>query len=403
MSNLPGKQIVLGVSGGIAAYKAVEIASRLVQAGAGVDVVMTDAAREFVTPLSFQAITKRDVRSSTFAGWDEAGAGHVSLAERADALLIAPATANTLAKLAHGFADDMLSVTHLAAAPRGIPIAIAPAMEPHMFQHPATQTNLGTLRARGAWIVGPEHGRLASGAAGIGRMSEPIKIVAVLDRALGAQGPLAGKRVVVTAGGTQEAIDPVRVLTNRSSGKMGYAIARAAVLAGATVTLIHAPTALDPIDGVEAVPANSALDMLAAVEAIVVGAHALVMAAAVADYRPAQLAEHKIKKRDDDLTITLTRNPDILATVKTTGTLRVGFAAETQNIDQHARDKLVRKNLDLIIANDARLALGSDDNAITLHFRDGSVESPAPETKEVLAGLIVQRIAEMIARMSSSS
>ncbi|RIK45187.1 MAG: bifunctional phosphopantothenoylcysteine decarboxylase/phosphopantothenate--cysteine ligase CoaBC [Chloroflexi bacterium] len=396
MSNLPGKRIVLGVSGGIAAYKAVELASRLVQARAHVDVVMTEAAREFVAPLTFQTITKHPVHGPVFEGWSEQARGHVSLAEEADALVVAPATANTIAKLALGLADDMLSVTHLAATPRGIPFVVAPAMEPHMFQHVATQSHLATLRSRGAQIVGPAHGRLASGAVGLGRMSPPEEIVAALDLALGAAGALSGRRIVVSAGGTQEALDPVRVLTNRSSGKMGYAIAQASLHAGADVTLISTPTGLPVPFGAKLVPVVSALDLLSAVEQHVSGADALIMAAAVADYRPATTADHKIKKHDGPMTVELVRNPDILATVATPGTLRVGFAAETQDIERNARDKLQRKNLDMIVANDARLAMGSDDNAVTIYFRDGRLLEVPTAHKDVVATRIVEAIAELL-------
>lgn len=398
MSNLPGKRVVLGVSGGIAAYKAVEIASRLVQGGAHVDVVMTTSATEFVTPLTFQAITKHHVHGPVFEGWTEASRGHISLAEEADAFVVAPATANTIAKLALGLADDMLSVTHLAAIPRGIPFVIAPAMEPHMYQHVATQTHIETLRSRGAWIVGPEHGRLASGAVGLGRMSSPERIVATLNRAFGTHGPLSGKRVVVTAGGTREAIDPVRVLTNRSSGKMGYALAQAALWAGADVTLISTPTNLAPIDGAKMVPVLSALDLQAAVERYATGASVLIMAAAVADYRPTEFASEKIKKRDDDMVIRLVRNPDILLTVPTPGTLRVGFAAETQEIERNARDKLQRKNLDLIVANDARIAMDTDENAVSLYYRDGSSEALLLAPKDTIAQTIITRIASLLSR-----
>lgn len=396
MTNLPAKRVVLGVSGGIAAYKAVDLASKLVQAGAQVDVVMTGAALEFVTPLSFQAITQREVHTGVFEPWSEASRGHISLAEEADAFVIAPATANLLAKLAHGLADDMLTVTHLSIVPRGVPLVIAPAMEHHMFQHPATQANLEALRCRGALIVGPEHGRLASGAVGLGRMSPPERIMAALERALGANGPLAGRHVVVTAGATREAIDPVRLLTNRSSGKMGYAIANAALEAGARVTLISTPTALPLVDGAELVPVESARDLLAAVEQRVAGADALIMAAAVADYRPAEIAEHKIKKGEGDLTFTLTRNPDILASVPTPGTLRVGFAAETRDHEANALGKLERKHLDLIVANDARSAMGSDENAVTLYFRDGRVEQVPQGSKDAVAEILVRRIAELL-------
>jgi phosphopantothenoylcysteine decarboxylase/phosphopantothenate--cysteine ligase len=397
MSILAGKRVVLGVSGGIAAYKALDLASQLVQAGATVDVVMTNAALEFITPLSFEALTKRPVRSGIFEAWTEAGAGHVTLALEADALVVAPATANTLAKLAHGLADDMLSVTALSAAPRGVPLVLAPAMEHHMYAHPATQANLATLRARGAWVVGPEHGRLASGQVGNGRLVAPRRILETLELALGAGGVLAGKHLLVTAGATREAIDPIRMLTNRSTGKMGYAIARAAAHAGARVTLLATPGALSPVEGVALVPVESALELLDAVRAHVVGVDALIMAAAVADYRPARVAEHKIKKADDDLSLTLTRNPDILSSVETPGVVRVGFAAETQHLEANARGKLARKRLDLIVANDARLAMGGDDNAVTLYFADGRVEQLPMASKDAIAEALIERVAALVA------
>jgi phosphopantothenoylcysteine decarboxylase/phosphopantothenate--cysteine ligase len=403
MSALLDKRIVLGVSGGIAVYKAVDLASKLVQAGARVDVLMTAAAREFVTPLSFQAITQREVHGSVFEQWSEASRGHISLAEEADAFVVAPATANVIAKLAHGLCDDMLTVTHLSAIPRGVPFVLAPAMEQHMFQHPATQHNLETLRGRGAWVIGPERGRLASGATGLGRMADPERIVATIERALGAHGRLRGCRIIVTAGATREALDPVRLLTNRSSGKMGYAIARAALNAGAEVTLISSAMGLPPVEGACFVPAVSARDMLAAVRQHATGADALIMAAAVADYRPADVAADKIKKSEGDLTLVLTRNPDILGSVATPGTLRVGFAAETRDHEENARGKLERKQLDLIIANDARTAMGSDENTVTLYFRDGRVEALPQDAKQVIAHVIVTRVAELLAQRPHST
>jgi phosphopantothenoylcysteine decarboxylase / phosphopantothenate---cysteine ligase len=398
MSVLRDRRIVLGVSGGIAAYKAVDLASKLVQEGALVDVIMTRSATEFVTPLSFQAMTKRNVHTEVFERWTEAEFGHISLADEAEALVVAPATAQTLARLALGFADDMLSVTHLSAAPRGIPVIIAPAMEHHMFAHPATQANLEVLRSRGALIVGPEHGRLASGATGLGRLAPAEHIIATIERGFGAQGPLAGRRVVITAGATREAADPIRILTNRSSGKMGYAIARSALRAGADVTLITTPTALPPIFGATMVNVESALELLDAVRTHVTGADALIMAAAVADYRPHEVAQDKIKKSDDDLVLRLVRNPDILATVDTPGTLRVGFAAETRDHEQNALGKLERKNLDLIVANDARAAMGSDSNALTLYYRDGRVEPIDQASKLDVSSVLVERVAELLSR-----
>jgi phosphopantothenoylcysteine decarboxylase/phosphopantothenate--cysteine ligase len=362
---------------------------------------MTSAAQEFIRPLSFQALTKRPVHSGVFEPWTEAGFGHVSLANEADALVVAPATANIIAKLAHGLADDMLTVTALSATPRGVPCVVAPAMEQHMYAHPATQANLATLQARGAWIVGPEHGRLASGLIGQGRLAAPQRILETLELALGADGALAGRHVVVTAGATREAIDPIRILTNRSTGKMGFAIARAAAEAGAHVTLIATPGALTPVEGVTLVPVESALELLEATRTHVAGADALIMAAAIADYRPAEVAEHKIKKSDDDLSLTLTRNPDILQSLDTPGVLRVGFAAETRDLEANARGKLARKRLDLIVANDARLAMGGDDNAVTLFYADGRVETLPIATKDAIAGALIERVATLLAARNS--
>ncbi|MGH9175407.1 MAG: bifunctional phosphopantothenoylcysteine decarboxylase/phosphopantothenate--cysteine ligase CoaBC, partial [Vicinamibacterales bacterium] len=320
--------------------------------------------------------------------------------DEADIMVVAPATANTIARLAHGAADDMLTVTHLSMTPRGTPLVIAPAMEHHMFLHPATQANIETLRSRGAWIVDPEHGRLASGAIGMGRLAAVERIVGTIERALGAGGRLAGRRIVVTAGATSEAIDPIRILTNRSTGKMGYAIARASIQAGANVTLITAPSNLAPVEGAQIVGVESALQMLDAVRNHVTGADALIMAAAVADYRPREVAADKIKKSGDDMSIHLTRNPDILTSVPTSGTLRVGFAAETRDHEENARAKLQRKNLDMIVSNDARLAMGSDDNAVTLYYRDGEVERLDSTAKLNIAQQIVDRVASMLASCS---
>lgn len=396
MPILNDTRIVLGVTGGIAAYKAVDLASKLVQAGARVDVVMTAAATEFVTPLTFEAITKQPVHSGVFEGWSEAAKGHISLAEEADVLVVAPATANSIARLALGLADDMLTVTHLAATPRGTPLVIAPAMEHHMYLHPATQQHLETLRSRGALVVEPEHGRLASGAIGVGRLASTERILATIEQALARGGPLWRRRVVVTAGATREAIDPIRIITNRSTGRMGYAITRAALRAGADVTLITAPTALAPVHGARTILVESALDMLAAVREHTRGADILVMTAAVADYRPAQVAADKIKKSDDDLTLHLTRNPDILASVDTPGTVRIGFAAETREHEHYAREKLARKNLDLIVMNDARMAMGAETNAVTLFFRDGRVESIGEAGKQDIAEQLVHQIAGLL-------
>jgi phosphopantothenoylcysteine decarboxylase / phosphopantothenate---cysteine ligase len=345
---LEGKHIVLGVTGGIAAYKSADLASRLIQAGALVDVVMTAAAAEFVTPLTFQALTHRPVALDLFALLQETEIGHVSLGKRADLMIIAPATANTIAKLAHGMADNMLTTTALACR---APLLLAPAMESGMWDNPVTLVNMDLLKGRGIFTVGPEPGRLASGGHGYGRMSEPTAILDAARWALGRSGSLAGTAVVVTAGGTREAIDPVRFVGNRSSGKMGFALAAAARDRGAAVTLIHGPATLEVPHGVTAVAAESCAAMQSAVLESIAEADALVMAAAVADYRPEAAAPQKIKKRDAGLVLNLVRTPDILSAVaerRAAGArLRVviGFAAETRDVLDNAREKLARKQL----------------------------------------------------------
>src|SRR5579884_62012 len=312
MSRLASGRIVLAVTGGIAAYKAADLASKLVQAGARVDVILTAGAREFIQPLTFQAITKRPVHTSVFEGWSEAAFGHVTLAQEADALVVAPATANAIAKLALGLADDMLGTVALATS---APLVVAPAMEHGMFHHPATQAHLATLRERGATIVGPETGRLASGQHGDGRLAPTEAIVGAIRLVLGRGGALAGKRLVVTAGGTQEPLDPVRFLGNRSSGTMGFALAQAALERGAAVTLVTGPTALTPPVGAAV---RTAREMQEAVARAIVDADALLMAAAVADFRPAAPSAGKIKKQpgQETMALTLVRNPDILAGVE---------------------------------------------------------------------------------------
>ncbi|UCC64983.1 MAG: bifunctional phosphopantothenoylcysteine decarboxylase/phosphopantothenate--cysteine ligase CoaBC, partial [Anaerolineae bacterium] len=309
---LKGKNVVLGVTGGIAAYKVADLTSRLVRAGAWVDVIMTAAATEFVGPITFQALTHRPVVTEMFALLQETEIGHVSLGQRADLMIVAPATANTLAKMAHGLADNMLTTTALAC--RG-PILLAPAMETGMWQNPATQANMTLLQERGMHVVGPGVGRLASGGSGAGRMAEPVEILEAARWLLGRAGPLAGCSVIITAGGTQEPIDPVRFVGNRSSGKMGCALAAAARDRGAGVRLIHGPTALPAPYGVQDVPVETALQMHDAVLEAASTADALIMAAAVADYRPASAAEQKIKKGEGGLVIELARNPDILSEI----------------------------------------------------------------------------------------
>ena len=399
---LEAKHIVLGVTGGIAAYKSADLASRLVQAGVLVDVVMTASATEFVRPLTFQALTHRPVVLEMFALLQDTDIGHVSLGKRADLMIIAPATANTIAKLAHGLADNMLTTTALAC--RG-PILLAPAMESGMWANPVTLANMDILGRRGAYTVGPESGRLASGGHGSGRMSEPAVILDAARWVLGRGGPLAGKAVIITAGGTREAIDPVRFVGNRSSGKMGFALAAAARDRGAAVTLIHGPAALEAPYGVSAVAVESCSDMQRAVLESIGGADALVMAAAVADYRPEASAPHKIKKHDKGLALNLVRTPDILSAVAerraASGRPRavIGFAAETRDVLANAREKLARKKLDLIIANDVSAADSGfevDTNRVTLLDASGGIETLPLMSKSAVAEKIIDRLVTML-------
>ena len=399
---LQGKNVVLGVTGGIAYYKAVDLCSRLVQAGAGVDVIMTEGATRFVTPLPFQTITKRPVAVDMFQLLRDVDMAHISLAEKADLLVIAPATANTIAKIAHGLADNLLTSTVLATT---APLVIAPAMDADMWANPVTQANVETLRSRGAVMVGPAVGRLASGRIGAGRLVSTEELLASMRQTLGRRGAMAGRRVTVTAGGTQEALDPVRHLTNRSSGRMGYALAEATRDAGAQVLLIHAPTGLPAVHGVRMQPARSAADMETAVLEALPQTDVLIMAAAVADYRPAHAAAQKIKKDPSGagLVLELERTTDILAAVaarpeRERPHVVVGFAAETQDLLANAQTKLRAKRLDLVVANDVS-ASGSgfevDTNRVTLLTPDGREEALPLLSKFEAAERIVARVAQL--------
>ena len=392
---LDGARIVLGVSGGIAAYKAAELASTLVQAGAHVDVVMTAGAREFIQPLTFEGITHRRVHTSVYEGWEDGGTGHVELSTGADLLLIAPATANTIARLAHGLVDDMLTAVALATP---APIVIAPAMEHHMWIHPATAFNVETLQSRGVTFVGPDEGRLASGATGLGRLAPTADIVAAARLAMGRGGALAGKRVVVTAGGTLEAIDPVRFIGNRSSGQMGVALAEAAVDAGADVRLIATRSVAASLLPRDAILVESALEMQRAVQEQVASADVLIMAAAVADFRPATPADQKVKKQpgQDTWALELVKNPDILASIDRPGLVKVGFAAETERILEYARQKLDAKGLDLIVANDAVATIGSARSAATLIPRVGEPVALPESDKLDVARRIIDAVARLL-------
>ncbi|HXF61548.1 MAG TPA: bifunctional phosphopantothenoylcysteine decarboxylase/phosphopantothenate--cysteine ligase CoaBC [Caldilineaceae bacterium] len=399
---LQDKRIVLGVSGSIAAYKAADLASKLAQAGAQVDTILTRAALHFITPLTFQSVTGRRAYTDDDLWGSDAHVLHVGLAHNADLLAVAPATANTLAKLAHGLSDDLLGVTALAAT---CPLLVAPAMDGGMFAHPATQANLELLQARGATVVGPEEGHLASGLTGRGRMSEPATILDRIRYRLTRGGPLAGRKVVVTAGGTREPVDPVRYLTNRSSGKQGYAIAQAALDAGAEVTLISTVESLPLPAGAQLYLVETAQEMADAVLAASAQADALVMAAAVADFRPAQAAGRKIKKESGPPTLELAANPDILLAVaqqrRQTGhpLVVVGFAAETDNLLENAQAKLERKGLTFIVANDVSAAdagFAVDTNRVTLIGVDGWSETLPLMSKADVAERVIQRVARAL-------
>jgi phosphopantothenoylcysteine decarboxylase / phosphopantothenate---cysteine ligase len=400
MNDLKGKTVLLGATGGIAAYKAVTIASLLVQAEASVEVLMTEAAQEFVQPLSFSAITHAPVHTDPFAAWSDDFTGHVGLAKNADVLVIAPATAAAIARLALGLADDLIALVALATS---APIVVAPAMEESMLHHPATQAHLLTLTERGVRIVDPAHGRLASGAIGEGRMASPESIVAVVRDVLRRSTRLAGKSIVITAGGTREPIDPVRYVGNRSSGAMGYALAAAVIAEGAEVTLISGPTALRPPRGAALVNVNTAIEMLDAVEQASLRADALIMAAAVADFRPEHSSPRKLKKSTGQqyLDVRLVRNPDILATVNRPNLLKIGFAAETENLLENAAQKLRAKGLAMIVANDAESTIGASSSTATVLTADGGIIELPTLSKASLAVQIVAMIADLLERTNS--
>jgi len=400
MDEQPAKtRILLGVSGGIAAYKAVELVRRLRERGSEVQVVMTAAAQAFVTPLTFQAVSGRPVRSALLDPEAEAGMDHISLARWADRVLVAPASAHLIARLAHGLADDLLTTLILAST---APLALAPAMNHRMWLHPATQANCNLLRARGVTLIGPDWGDQACGETGPGRMAEPAALV---ERLLLADAelsqPLAGRRVLLTAGPTREAIDPVRYVGNRSSGKMGYALAMALAELGASVTVVSGPATSPAPAGIELVSVESALEMEQAVMSRVGDCQLFVAAAAVADYRPEIKAGAKLKKDADTMTLRLVRNPDILAAVAALPSppFTVGFAAETDNLEAHATQKLAAKGLDMIAANRVGGGAGgfeSDDNALLVLWPDGRRElpmMPKPQLAMALAKLIAERYA----------
>lgn len=376
---LKGKFIVLGVTGGIACYKAAALTSALVKQHAEVQVIMTENATKFMSPITFEQLSGRRALTDTFDRNFQHSVEHVAVADRADLVLIAPATANIIAKLAHGLADDMLTTTVLAC---DCPKAIAPAMNTKMYENPVTRDNLETLRRYGWEVVEPAVGRLACGAEGKGKLPEPEELLEVCLHTAAHEKDLKGKRVLVTAGPTREALDPVRYLTNRSSGRMGYAIARAAARRGAEVTLVSGPTALPRPGYLEIVDVESAQEMFEAVIARAPAADIVIKAAAVADYRPAAVADNKIKKKDGDLSIPLERTLDILGTLgknKREGQFLCGFSMETENLLENSRAKLRKKNLDMVAANNVKVAgagFGVDTNVLTLITADGEQELP---------------------------
>lgn len=392
---LTGKRVVMGVTGGIAAYKAADLASNLVQLGADVHVLMTPAATSFVGKTTFAALTQNPVHDTVIEEWQGDYTGHVSLGQTANALVIAPATANSIAKLAHGLADDMIGATALTSV---APLVIAPAMEHEMFHHPATQANVATLKARGAIFVGPDSGRLASGEYGEGRLTTAAQITGAVRQAIGIGGALSGTTVVVTAGGTHEAIDPVRYVGNRSSGRMGYAIAQSVIDLGGSAILISGPTNLPLPYGACHVPVISAQDMFDAVHAHVGSAQAIVMTSAVADFRPAHQSTEKIKKHDgqEGLVLELARNPDIIGSLRDANLLRIGFAAETSDHLVRGIEKLSKKNLDMVVVNDAVDTIGAANSTATIVTRDRDPEVLPRLIKERLAAVIVERMCALL-------
>ena len=401
-NSLQDKNILLGVTGSIACYKAADLASKLAQSGAQVDVILTQSAQQFITPLTFQSVTGRRAYTDADLWGSQGHVQHIGLGRGAGLLVVAPASANTLAKLAHGIADNLLTVTALAAQ---CPMLVAPAMDGGMFAHPVTQANLETLRRRGVTVVGPAEGHLASGMLGVGRMLEPTELLGHIRLALGRGGALHGCKIVVTAGGTQEAIDPVRVITNRSSGKQGFALAQAALDMGAEVCLIAASNGLPAPVGASRVDVRSVQEMLDAVLAAIPQADALIMAAAPADFRPAAPAGRKLKKAAGIPEIKLEFAPDILGVVAEKkaeqGRPRVvvGFAAESQDLLENARSKLEAKRLDIIAANDVSATdagFGVDTNRVTLLYAGGRVEPLPLMTKAQVAEAVLERVAGLL-------
>ena len=392
-SPVRNKRIVLGVTGSIASYKAADLASKLVQSGALVDTVLTKSATEFVSELTFKSLTHREVYTNLYSTDSSLSINHVALAESADLIIVAPATANTIAKIANGISDDVLTTTILATT---APIIIAPAMDANMFDNPATEANVSTLIARGIFIAGPAEGRLASGLVGRGRMIEPFDIISAANMLLGKDGDFSGKKIVVSAGGTEEAIDPVRTITNRSSGKMGYAIAEAARDRGAIVSLVAAPNNLARPVGISVTNIKSADDMKKAIEDECLEADALIMAAAVADWRPSEKLDSKAKKNQSDTwSLELVKNPDIIASINSTNLIKVGFAAESENLVENSKTKIKSKKLDFIVANDITASdsgFSVDTNKVTIIHADGTTEALPLMSKYDVAHSILDRV-----------
>lgn len=409
--SIANKNILLGITGGIAAYKTPDLVRKLTALGANVRVVITASAAEFVSTLSLQAVSGHPVHHHLLDPAAEAAMGHIELAKWADVLLIAPATANTLAKLAHGIADDLLSTLYLATT---ADIYVAPAMNQQMWKAPATQNNLHMLKAHGVKMIGPAEGEQACGDVGAGRMVEPVDIASLLNEQHAltrhndpTHNTLAGKRVTITAGPTREPLDPVRYISNHSSGKMGFAIAQAAALAGAEVTLVAGPVSLNTPEGCKRINVTTADDMLAACQSVAASTDIFISTAAVADYKASAVADNKIKKTGEELTLTFIKNPDILATISARDDrpFCVGFAAESQNVETYARSKLEKKNLDMIAANDITtegLGFNSDQNALHVIWSDGEKRLPATSKSE-LATQLLSLIAERYSAALPSS
>lgn len=400
MSIFTSKHILLGVTGSIAAYKTADLASKLTQAGVQVDVMLTPAAEKFISPLTFQSVTGRKAFTDVDLWGGEAHVLHVGLGQSADLLVIAPCTANTLGKLAHGMADNLLTITALAMRSS---ILIAPAMDAGMFENPATQENIDILRGRGIYFAGPDEGHMASGLSGRGRMVEPVELMGHIRMTLGMGGKLSGKKIVVTAGGTQEPLDPARMLSNKSSGKQGYAIAQAALDAGGNVVLITALTSLTSPVGARVIQVRTAQEMQEAVLAEAKGSEALVMAAAVADFRPKVVAKSKLKKRDGIPQVELEAAPDILLAVAGMKSRKprvvIGFAAESKNLIENASRKLKSKKLDILVANDISApdaGFSVDTNRVTLLFPNAKEEALPLMSKSEVAEIIITHLGELL-------